>query len=82
MATIIAVVALMAVVSWAIWYIVTEKKRGNACIGCSVEGTCGLETPKRDAADNLDGRKTLPLTPVATGSKGAKQSGSGGVCCF
>ena len=38
--TIIASLALVAIVAWAIYYIVSHKKRGGACLGCPVEGTC------------------------------------------
>jgi hypothetical protein len=40
MATVIAVVALAAVIFLAVRYIVKEKKRGVRCIGCPYAGTC------------------------------------------
>ena len=87
-ATIIAIVALVAVVSWAIWYIATKKKRGNVCIGCPVEGTCGLEALYAGSSDTLKGKKMLPLTPVGSvanagkaARNGARTSESGCGCC-
>jgi len=39
-ATIIASIALVVIVGWAVWYIVKEKKRGTRCIGCPMAGNC------------------------------------------
>jgi hypothetical protein len=38
--TVIAVIALVAAVFFAVRYIVKEKKKGNRCIGCPYAGTC------------------------------------------
>lgn len=40
MATVIAVVALVAAVFFAVRYIYKEKKRGVKCIGCPMAGQC------------------------------------------
>lgn len=40
LATIIAVLVLVLIISLAIGYIVREKKRGTVCIGCPNAGTC------------------------------------------
>ncbi|MCR5834931.1 MAG: FeoB-associated Cys-rich membrane protein [Lachnospiraceae bacterium] len=40
MENIIILLILVAVVGCAIYYIVREKKRGRACIGCPSSGTC------------------------------------------
>ncbi len=39
-ATIIAVIALAAVIFFAVRYIVREKKKGNKCVGCPYAGEC------------------------------------------
>ena len=39
-ATIIAVIALAAVIFFAVRYIVKEKKKGNKCVGCPYVGEC------------------------------------------
>lgn len=39
-ATVIAVIALVLIVFFAVRYIVKEKKRGVKCIGCPYAGTC------------------------------------------
>ena len=39
-ATVIAVIALAAVVFLAVRYIVREKKKGSKCIGCPYAGEC------------------------------------------
>ncbi len=38
--TVIAVIALVLIVFFAIRYIWKEKKRGTKCIGCPVAGNC------------------------------------------
>lgn len=38
--TIIASLALVVIVTWAVYHIVSHKRRGGACLGCPVEGTC------------------------------------------
>ena len=40
MATVIAVIAVVAALFFAIRYIVKEKKRGNKCIGCPFAESC------------------------------------------
>ena len=39
-ATIIAVIALAAVIFFAVRYLVREKKKGNKCAGCPYAGEC------------------------------------------
>lgn len=39
-ATVIAVIALLVIVTLAVSYIVREKKRGTKCIGCPYAGSC------------------------------------------
>lgn len=39
-ATIIAVIALAAIIFFAARYIYKEKKKGNACIGCPYAESC------------------------------------------
>jgi len=38
--TIIAIIAVIAVVFFAVRYIVREKKKGNKCVGCPYAGEC------------------------------------------
>jgi hypothetical protein len=40
MSTVIAVIALVLVVCFAVRYIVKEKKKGTKCIGCPMAGQC------------------------------------------
>lgn len=40
MSTVIAVIALVLVVFFAVRYIVKEKKKGTKCIGCPMAGQC------------------------------------------
>ena len=39
-ATIIALLAVVLIVSLAVRYIVREKKKGTKCIGCPYAGSC------------------------------------------
>lgn len=39
--TIIASVAIVAIVGGALAYIIIAKKKGNKCIGCPDSATCG-----------------------------------------
>ena len=40
LATIISVIAVIAIVFFAVRYIVKEKRRGVHCIGCPAAGSC------------------------------------------
>ena len=40
MSTVIASLALVAIVSGAITYIVKEKRKGTKCIGCPISSSC------------------------------------------
>ncbi len=39
-ATVIAVIALVLILFFAIRYIIKEKKKGTKCIGCPFAGEC------------------------------------------
>ena len=39
-ATVIAVIAIIAIIFFAARYIYKEKKRGTKCIGCPYAGNC------------------------------------------
>ncbi|MBQ6388764.1 MAG: FeoB-associated Cys-rich membrane protein [Mogibacterium sp.] len=39
-ATVIAVIAVVAILFFAARYIYKEKKKGNACIGCPYSASC------------------------------------------
>ena len=41
MADFIVILLVLLVIGAAVRYIVKEKKKGSACIGCSCAGTCG-----------------------------------------
>ncbi len=50
LATVIAVVALVLIISLAVVYIVREKRRGVKCIGCPFADSCTkYGNPKRNA---------------------------------
>ena len=40
MATVMAVIALVLIIFFAVRYIVKEKKKGTKCIGCPMAGQC------------------------------------------
>ena len=42
LATIIAIIALIATLTFAIGYLVYTKRAGAKCIGCPVEGGCPM----------------------------------------
>lgn len=37
---IIAIAAIVLLVGGAVFYIISEKKKGKKCIGCKYSGTC------------------------------------------
>ncbi len=39
-ATVIAIIAIAAILFFAVRYIYKEKKKGNACIGCPYADSC------------------------------------------
>lgn len=48
-ATVIAVIALIAIVFLAVRYIVKQKKKGVKCIGCPYAESCGhMGHPEQD----------------------------------
>ena len=47
-ATILAIVAMAAILFFAIRYIYKEKKKGNACIGCPYADSC----PRHNSVNN------------------------------
>lgn len=47
LATIISLIVVIAIVFFAVRYIVKEKKRGVHCIGCSAAGSCTKYNKKR-----------------------------------
>ena len=52
-ATVIAVIALIAIVFFAVRYIYKEKKRGVKCIGCPYADSCGhVGHPDQDNLTN------------------------------
>ena len=53
-ATIIAVIALAAVIFFAVRYIVKEKKKGNKCVGCPYAGECCKYKDLEDFADSIN----------------------------
>ena len=52
--TIIAIIAVAAVVFFAVRYIVKEKKKGNKCIGCPYAGECCKYKDLEDFADSIN----------------------------
>ncbi|MFI3270713.1 MAG: FeoB-associated Cys-rich membrane protein [Pseudomonadota bacterium] len=34
---------LVAILGGAIWYIISQKKKGNKCIGCSCGSSCACD---------------------------------------
>ena len=38
--TLVGIIVLVAILFFAIRYMVKEKKKGTACIGCPAAGTC------------------------------------------
>lgn len=52
LATVIAIVVLLLVVSLALRYIIREKKRGVKCVGCPNAGSCTKYGETHTAAQN------------------------------
>ncbi|MBR5596423.1 MAG: FeoB-associated Cys-rich membrane protein [Lachnospiraceae bacterium] len=48
MSDLIVAVVILVIISLAIIYIVKEKKKGTACIGCPHAGTCGNKKSSGD----------------------------------
>jgi len=48
MATLIAVIAIAAMLFFAARYIYKEKKKGTACIGCPYAGNCQKKQQMKD----------------------------------
>lgn len=61
--TVIASLALAAIVAWAIYYIVSHKRHGGACLGCPVEGTCPASHAYSDSASSA---KEVTIQPYGT----------------
>jgi len=68
-ATIIAVIALVCIVFFAVRYIVKEKKRGVRCIGCPMAGTCEKYGKHDHAAPAGDGKLRKAVSVTDAGSK-------------
>ncbi|WP_425425742.1 FeoB-associated Cys-rich membrane protein [Boudabousia marimammalium] len=62
--TLIALIAVISLVGWAIWYVVKEKRKGTVCIGCPVAGSCSKVDLCETSTTTPDGRIYLPITPV------------------
>ena len=41
MVNVIIVATLLAIAGSIVWYLLREKKRGKACVGCPCSGQCG-----------------------------------------
>lgn len=61
MSTVIASVALVAIVGGAITYIVKEKRKGTKCIGCLVSSSC---TFNPEVAASPGNRHNLQLAGI------------------
>ncbi len=49
-ATVIPVIILIAIVFFAVRYIVKEKRKGARCIGCPAAGNCHDDSKKQEEA--------------------------------
>lgn len=65
MSTVIASVALVAIVGGAITYIVKEKRKGTKCIGCPVSSSC---TFNPEVAASPGNRHNLQLAGITNQS--------------
>lgn len=72
LSTVIAGLALGAIVFFALRYIVTQKRKGAKCIGCPVADSCGTQNAALAGA-----HKTLPVSVYSHG----KQVNSGECAC-
>ena len=52
--TVIAVLALAAVIFFAVRYIVREKKKGSKCVGCPYAGECCKYADLAELVDSKD----------------------------
>jgi len=61
LSTVIASLALVAIVSGAITYIVKEKRKGTKCIGCPVSSSCSINP---EVATNRENRHNLQIVGI------------------
>lgn len=64
LSTIIAGLALGAIVFFALRYIVKQKRKGVKCIGCPVADSCGTQNAALAGA-----HKTLPVSVYSHGKQ-------------
>ncbi len=51
MADYITWVIIIAILSWAIGYIIVQKRKGVKCIGCASEAKCNCQSHTNHACD-------------------------------
>lgn len=62
MSTVIASLALVAIVSGAITYIVKEKRKGTKCIGCPVSSSCTINPEVATTPGNRHNLQIVGIT--------------------
>ena len=65
MSTVIASLALVAIVSGAITYIVKEKRKGTKCIGCPISSSCTLNPQVASPEGNRHNLQIVGITNQA-----------------
>ncbi|WIK88764.1 FeoB-associated Cys-rich membrane protein [Varibaculum cambriense] len=65
MSTVIASLALVAIVGGAITYIVKEKRKGTKCIGCPVSSDCTFNPMVASSSGNHHNLQIVGITNQA-----------------
>ena len=61
MPTVIASIALVVIVSWAIYYLVKQKRAGRRCLGCALESGCSVKKPSCCSSNGGETNKPVLL---------------------
>ena len=65
MSTVIASLALVAIVTGAITYIIKEKRKGTKCIGCPVASSCTINPQVASSSENHHKLQIVGITNQA-----------------
>ena len=65
MSTIIASLALVAIIGGAITYIVKEKRKGTKCIGCPISSSCTFNPEVAPPPENRHNLQIVGITNQA-----------------
>lgn len=77
MSTIVASIAVVLIVGWAVYYLYAHRKSGKACIGCALDASCPV---KGTRANNEKQNRGLVAVEIVKKSELKKRSNGGGCC--